>query len=111
MKKIFISFLLALASITGLQALCVTRTMDAEVDGEYFGRLSLRRNCTFFLSTVDGESFRGTYYIDSDEGLQSGSTYTIVFNVSDGRTIRSVYMCPVYGKECVNLDGYLFEAQ
>lgn len=110
MKKVIFSLCLVLLGIINVNALCVSRTLYAYDDGKFFGKMILRNDCSFSISTVDGESFTGTYYIDSDEGLQSGATYTIVFNLSNGRTIRTSYMCPVYGKQCVNLDGFLFEA-
>lgn len=110
MKKIVLSLLIALFTTFSAQSLCVSRTFYAYDDGEYFGKLVLSSNCSFSLSTIDGESFSGTYYIDTDE-LSRGSQYLIVFNLSNGRTIRTQYMWPMQGKQCIDLDGFLFEAQ
>ena len=110
MKKILLSFFVALFTIITANALCINRSFYAYDDGAYFGKLVLNNDCSFSLSTVDGESFSGTYYIDTDE-LSRGSQYLIVFNLSNGRTIRTQYMYPMQGKQCIDLDGFLFEAQ
>lgn len=110
MKKILLSFFVALFTIITANALCINRSFYAYDDGEYFGKLVLNNDCSFSLSTVDGEIFSGTYYIDTDE-LSRGSQYLIVFNLSNGRTIRTQYMYPMQGKQCIDLDGFLFEAQ
>lgn len=109
MKKFLLSLVVAFFSIITAQALCVSRTFYAYDDGEYFGKLELKSDCSFTITTVDGESFSGTYYINANE-LTKGSQYQIVFNMSDGRTIRTQYMWPTQGKQCVDLDGFLFEA-
>lgn len=109
MKKTLLSLLVALFFAINAQALCVSRTFYAYDDGEYFGKLELKSDCSFTITTVDGESFTGTYHMNASE-LAPGSQYQIVFNMSDGRTIRTQYMWPVQGKQCVALDGFLFES-
>ena len=101
---------MAFFAIITAQALCINRTFYAYDDGEYFGKLELKSDCSFTISTVDGESFSGTYYINTTEQLSPGSQYQIVFNMQDGRTIKTQYMWPKQGKQCVDLDGFLFEA-
>ena len=92
------------------ESLCINRTFVAYDDGDYFGKLELSSDCKFTLSTVDGEYFSGSYYIAANEGLEPGGMYTIVFNFSNGQTISTNYLCPLQGKQCISLDGFLFEA-
>ena len=110
MKKILLSLIVAFFAIITAQALCINRTFYAYDDGKYYGKLELKSDGNFTISTVDGEKFSGTYYINADE-LEKGSQYQIDFNLSDGRTIKTQYMWPLRGKQCVDLDGFLFEAQ
>lgn len=111
MKKILMALLLFAATSFSAFALCISRTFVAYDDGEYFGKLVLYGDCRVKLSTVDGENFDGTYYIDTDGGLEQGRQYSIVFNFSNGQKIYATYGYPVYGKQNVLLDGFLFEAK
>lgn len=109
MKKILLTLFVAFFALIKAQAICVNRTFVAYDDGEYYAKLVLKSDGRFTVSSVDGESYSGTYDIDTDE-LEKGSTYRIIFKVSDGRTIKTVYMWPKQGKQCVDIDGFLFEA-
>lgn len=110
MKKILLSLVVAFFTIVTAQALCINRSFYAYDDGKFYGKIELKSNGNFTISTVDGEKFSGTYNINADE-LEKGSQYQIVFNLSDGRTIKTQYMWPLQGKQCIDLDGFLFEAQ
>ena len=109
MKKILLSLVVAFFTIITAQALCINRTFYAYDDGKYYGKIELKSDSRFTISTVDGERFSGTYNINAEE-LRKGSQYQIVFNISDGRTIKTQYMLPIQGKECIDIDGFLFEA-
>lgn len=110
MKNILLSLVVAFIAVITVQALCINRSFYAYDDGKYYGKLELKSDCSFTISTVDGEKFSGTYYINANQ-LEKGSQYQIVFNMSDGRTIKTQYMWPLQGKQCIDLDGFLFEAQ
>lgn len=110
MKKILLSLVVAFFTIISAQALCINRTYYAYDDGKYFGKIELKSDCSFTISTVDGENFSGTYNINADV-LEKGSQYQIVFNISDGRTIKTQILCPLQGKQCIILDGFNFEAK
>ena len=110
MKKIILSLVVSFITVITAQALCINRSFYAYDDGEFYGKLELKSDCSFTISTVDGEKFSGTYSINADV-LEKGSQYQIVFNISDGRIIKTQYMCPLKGKQCIDLDGFLFEAQ
>ena len=109
MKKILLTLFVAFFTIITAQAKYVNRAFVALDDGEYFAKLVLKSDGRFTVSSVDGESYSGTYYIDAEE-LEKGSQYRIIFEVSDGRTIKTMYMWPKQGKQCVDIDGFLFEA-
>ena len=106
MKKILLTLFVAFFTIITAQAICVNRTFVAYDDGEYYGKIELKSDSRFTISTVDGERFSGTYNIETDE-LEKGSQYRIVFKLSDGRTIKTQYMWPKQGKQCIDLDGFL----
>jgi len=109
MKKFLLTLFVAFFTIIAAQAICVNRTFTAYDDGEYFAKLVLKSDGRFTVTSVDGESYSGTYDIEADE-LEKGSTYRIILKVSDGRTIKTTYMWPKLGKQCVDIDGFLFEA-
>lgn len=110
MKKILLSLIVAFFTIISAQALCINRTFYAYDDGKYYGKIELKSDGNFTISMIDGEKYSGTYYINADV-LEKGSQYQIVFNISDGRTIKTQYMLPLLGKQCIDIDGFLFEAK
>jgi len=110
MKRLFLVLVVCITFIS-TYAVCINRSFTAYDDGEYFGSIQLTSDCRFTITTIDNERFTGTYDIKA-ENIERGYTYTIVFNVSDGRVIKGTYMLPTEeNKQYISLDGWLFEAK
>lgn len=103
MKKVlFIIATIFCFSISSLHAATCMRNSFESEDGD---KMVLSENCTFSITSIDGEYYSGTYEY---EPFATGEQKTIYFYFSDGSTHTGTIGKPVYGDITIFFDGLTF---